>query len=102
MDPSEPNGVLQDALEGFLDGLTETQRGAVVRVTQDDIRSQILGIQNDQHLSKQLVNFTRIKPLLHRLDGFIKVCRSVEMGNETLPGCIWGPLKWIIQVSVGS
>ena len=98
---SEPAllGEFEEALEAFTKHLSDTEKADFQFTTVAEVHLEIDRIQKDQERKHLLRGLKRITPFV---DGLVRYSAVIEQFVTINPGilaAIWGPLKFLLQVS---
>jgi molecular chaperone GrpE (heat shock protein) len=95
---SSTEDTFEAILSDFKKRLTPKELEDFQITTLQDVRETALRIQRDQEIVKKMMNMTRIESFLEAMDQFSKVI-EVFLNASMFVAFIWGPLKFILQVS---
>ncbi|PVI07637.1 C2H2 domain-containing protein [Periconia macrospinosa] len=93
--PPHKNGALQAAVLKFKNKLPPQQLVGFKDVTYDDLRDQIMKIQNDQEHNMKIMNLSRIQSCLEAMHQFGKVI-EVFLNISDVIAFVWGPMKFLL------
>jgi molecular chaperone GrpE (heat shock protein) len=85
-------------LANFKKRLTPKEQDDFQFVTLNDVRETALRIQREQEQVKMMMNMSRIESFLEAMDQFGKVL-EVFLNASNFVAFVWGPVKFILQVS---
>ena len=87
------------ALAKFSSGLTPKEIEEFRFTTLEEVHKVVVTIQHQQARRKEMMNLTRIQSFLEAMKSFGEVIEVFLNLSEFIP-FIWGPIKFILQVSV--
>ena len=88
----------RDALARFSSGLTAKEFEEFRFTTLDDVHKVVVTIQHQQARRKEMMNLTRIQSFLEAMKSFGEVIEVFLNLSDFIP-FIWGPIKFLLQVS---
>lgn len=88
----------ESILEDFKQDLSHKEAEDFQFVTLKEVEETALRIQKDQESTKSMKNMARIRPFLEAMEQFGKVI-DVFLNASQFVCFIWGPLRFILQVS---
>ncbi|KFA81095.1 hypothetical protein S40288_00970 [Stachybotrys chartarum IBT 40288] len=91
--------IFQTAINAFEVVLSERQREQFSLTTTRRVKAQVLMIQNDQEKSKAMMNLNRLHCFIEAFEHFDESCKALCINIAKLPGYIWGPLRYILQIA---
>lgn len=91
--------IFQTAIKDFDAVLSDRQREQFLLTTTARVKAQVLMIQKDQEKSKAMMNLNRLHYFIVAFEQFDESCKALCINIAKLPGYIWGPLRYILQVS---
>lgn len=109
-DPAQPSSMSQStnnasvktsfelALDKFRAQLSDQERVKFAVTKKGDLQVAILNIQNEQRLSKKMVNMRRAQGFIEAMEQFGKVIEVFVNSSEIL-AFVWGPMKFLLLVS---
>jgi hypothetical protein len=89
----------EDALEAFTQALTSSEKADFQFTTVTDVQREIERIQKEQEQKHLQRGLKRIWPFVDRLIRYSAVIEQFVTINPGILAPIWGPLKFILQVS---
>jgi hypothetical protein len=96
MAPSQDS--FREILSGFKKRLTQDELHDFQFATLEDVRLEMARIQDAQASRKEMMNMPRIQSFLEAMDQFGKVI-EVFLNTSEFVAFVWGPLKFLLQVS---
>jgi hypothetical protein len=82
----------------FKNHLTPKELTSFQFSTLEDVQSVIARIQDEQGNQKSMMDFSRIQSFLEAMGQFGEVI-EVFLNASELVGFVWGPVKFVLQVS---
>ena len=92
-------GQFEDALEAFTQNLSDTEKADFQFATVTEVHLAIDRIQKDQERKHLLRGLKRITPFVDGLVRYSAVIEQFVTMNPAILAAIWGPLKFLLQVS---
>lgn len=92
---------LEAVLDDFRTWLFRGQDAQYVAATFDDLRDQLVEIQQEQDRRRTMMNLTRVGPYLIALDSFEAALSTFVPADKVtvLMAYVWGPLRWLARTA---